>query len=62
MQKKYKIGLCITGILLAFSLINSVLYFDYKINKQNNESTIVVVNNILSVNYEQGANIKVENN
>lgn len=61
-QKKYKIGLCITGILLAFSLINSVLYFDYKINKQNNESTIVVVNNILSVNYEQGANIKVENN
>lgn len=54
MQKKYKIGLLITGILLVFSLINSVLYIQYKIKTNPHSSTIVVVNNTLSVNYELG--------
>lgn len=61
MQKKYKIGLLVTGILLLFGLLNCALYLEYKMKYKASGSTIVVVDNALSVNYEFGQAISLTN-
>ncbi len=61
MQKKYKIGLLVTGILLLFGLLNCALYLEYKMKYEASGSTIVVVDNALSVNYEFGQAISLTN-
>ena len=60
MQKKYKFGLKITGFLLIIALVNAFLYLEFKKKYDSKASTIVVVNNVLSVNYEFGQNLRIK--
>ncbi len=60
MKKKYKFGLKTVGFLLIIALVNVFLYLDFKKNYDPRTSSIVVVNNVLSVNYEYGQNLKVK--
>lgn len=60
MQKKYQFGLKITGFLLIIALVNVFLYIEFKKNHEPRTSSIVVVNNVLSVNYEIGQNLNLK--
>ena len=58
MAWKYKISLTIVGLCLIFSIM---LFFSYqKYLQEQEESSLVIVDNGLSINYMQGSKIKVD--